>query len=251
MRVMTINARYINDFDKYPWSSRKTVIKDMIEEYNPDLIGFQEIMEGHFNYLTSVFRDKYYYYGEYRDFNDPSAEMNMIFVKKDKFEIISSDTIWLSENPNEKYSIGWDADLARVLSYVKIINLLNKKTLYFLNTHFDHAGEQARINSAKLAIDLIKELNETIIFTGDFNTTPKHGYINTLLKSDILDNSYNHLEDKENSLTIHNFSGEIKGEPIDYIFATKDMKIVNCEIIRYQKKGVFSSDHYHVLVDFE
>lgn len=250
MRVMTINARYVNDYDKFPWSLRKTVIKEMIEEYNPDLIGFQEIMESQFNYLTSVFKDKYFHYGEYRDFIDPS-EMNMIFIKKDRFEILSSNTIWLSETPNTKFSIGWDASLARVLSYVKLRDLINDKTLYFLNTHFDHIGEQARINSAKLALDLIKELNETVVFAGDFNTTPTHGYINTLLESEIIYNSYNHLEDKENSLTIHNFTGEIKGEPIDYIFATKDLKILNSEIIRYQKEGIFSSDHYHVLVDFE
>lgn len=250
MKVMTINARYINDFDKYQWSSRKNVIKEMIEYYNPDLIGFQEIMEEHFNYLTLVFNDAYYYYGRYRDSIEPS-EMNMVFIKKDRFKIISSNTIWLSETPTEKYSIGWDADLARVLSYVELIDLTNNKKLYFLNTHFDHAGTQARINSSQLALDLIKKLNQTIIFTGDFNTTPTHGYISTLLESDLLDNSYNHLKNKKNSLTIHNFTGEIKGEPIDYVFATKDMKIMNSEIIRYQKEGIFSSDHYHVLVDFE
>lgn len=250
MRVMTINARYVNDYDKYPWSERKTVIKEMIEKYNPDLIGFQEIMEEQFNYLTSVFKDKYFYYGEYRDFIYPS-EMNLIFVKKDRFEVLSSNTIWLSETPNEKFSIGWDADLARVLSYIKLRDFTNGKMLYFLNTHFDHAGEEARTKSSKLALDLIKELNETTVLTGDFNTKPTYGFINTLLESDILDNSYNHLEDKENSLTIHNFTGEIKGEHIDYVFATNDLKIINSEIVRYQKEGMFSSDHYHVLVDFE
>nr|WP_276938629.1 endonuclease/exonuclease/phosphatase family protein [Helcococcus sueciensis] len=250
MRVMTVNARYINDFDEYPWSSRKTVIKEMIEEYNPDLIGFQEIMDEHFNYLTSVFKDKYHFYGEYRDFIFPS-EMNLIFIKKDRFEVLSSNTIWLSETPNKKFSIGWDSSLARVLSYVKLKDLSNGSTLYHLNTHFDYAGEKARINSAKMTLDLIKDLNETVVLTGDFNSTPTHGFINLLLESNILDNSYNHFKDKKNSLTIHNFTDEIKGEPIDYIFASKNLKIVNSEIIRYKKDGIFSSDHYHILVDFE
>lgn len=250
MKIMTINVRYINNFDKYSWNERKYVLKEMIENHNPDIIGFQEIMKDHFEFLNSNFNKIYGWYGEYRD-QSTSCEMNMIFYKKDKFQVISKNTLWLSETPKEKYTIGWDADLPRVISYVKLKDCDTSDEFYFMNTHFDHVGKEARVNSSHMIIELIKSLDEKTIITGDFNTTPSDGYINTLLNSDILDNSFNYFEDKENSLTIHNFISDIKGEPIDYIFATNNFKINDSKIIRYSKNGIPTSDHYHIIADID
>jgi endonuclease/exonuclease/phosphatase family metal-dependent hydrolase len=43
-----------------------------------------------------------------------------------------------------------------------------------MNLHFDHVGDVARVNSAKLILEKIKELNPKnlpLTLTGDFNLT--------------------------------------------------------------------------------
>lgn len=248
MKIMTVNLRYINHFDKNSWNNRKYIMLNMIKKLDPDIIGFQEAMKGHLKFLVPNL-ENYNYYGEYRSKNIFS-EMNPIFFKKDMFEIIDKNTIWLNEN-NKKYKIGWDASLPRVCSYIILKN--NDDKFAILNTHFDHIGIKARENSSILLENIAKKLkskyNAKILITGDFNTTPSNGYINTLLNSNIIDNSFNLFEDKNNALTIHNFTDEIKGEPIDYIFLDKDLNEKKCEIIRYSENDIKTSDHYHVLCE--
>lgn len=249
MRIMTINLRYINDFDEYQWDYRKLVLLEMIRKYNPDVIGFQEAMKKHMEFLEEELSD-YYTYGEYRSLDD-SAEMNPIFIKN--YEFSDKGTIWLSETPKEKYSIGWDACLPRVASYALISAPLEK--FIIINTHFDHEGEEARIKSSELLLDLAStlklEYNAPVIMTGDFNTRPEDGFIDSLLNSSSFKNSFELFEDKENSLTIHNFTGEIKGSPIDYIFIDRDINTSGCEIVRFSKNGIYTSDHWHIFCDVE
>ncbi len=48
--------------------------------------------------------------------------------------------------------------------------------LWVFNTHFDHMGKTARLESAKLINQKIKELNKDnypVIVTGDFNSKPE------------------------------------------------------------------------------
>lgn len=249
MRIMTINLRYINDFDEYQWDDRKFVLLEMIRKYNPDVIGFQEAMKEHMEFLEEELRD-YDGYGEYRSLDD-GAEMNPIFIKGFKFE--EKNTIWLSENTEKEYSIGWDACLPRVASYALISAPLEK--FIIINTHFDHEGEEARIKSSELILELASKLklkfNAPVILTGDFNTRPEDGFIDSLLNSSSFKNSFELFEDKENALTIHNFTGEIKGSPIDYIFIDRDIKPSGCEIVRYSKNGIYTSDHWHIICDVE
>lgn len=255
VNIMSINIRYKNDHDKYKWEKRLPILKKIIEKYNPDLIGFQEVTTDQFFDLKNIYSNQYHIYGEYRD-DSSDKEMNPIFVKKDKFSLDNTKTIWLSNTPDIKNSVGWDADLARVLTYSRIIdNKTNEAILTFMNTHFDHVGKKARINSSKLVLDIINEINKKyntpIVLTGDFNTIPKDKFINKLLNNKELINNYSLLNNKENSLTLHNFTGDIKGSPIDYIFIQKPLKTISTKIIRDNIDGIYPSDHYFILSKFE
>lgn len=247
IKVMSVNIRYINNHDKFSWKVRKNILFSIIRKYNPDIIGFQEVMPESLSDLISEFSD-YSFYGEFRDDSD-SREMNPIFVKSSKYEISNPETFWLSENPSKKFIPGWDAKLVRVLSQVIVKEISSGEEFRFINTHFDHVGEIARQKSADFVISLFENSKLPTISTGDYNTTPQHGYIEKLLNHELIDNSYKHLEDKENSLTIHDFTGEIKGGPIDYIFVGNGFKIESAEIIRDTIDGIFPSDHYQVLAE--
>ena len=249
--ALCVNLRYENETDKFQWKDRKFIIKNMIERISPDFIGFQEAKSSQIEDLIEFLSENYDYYGEYREDVD-TAEMNPIFVNKSKFYIEDKNTLWLSDTPNVKYSNTWDAHLPRICSYANIIDKnSNEKILTFINTHFDHVGEVARKNAANLINNLIDELELPTLLMGDFNTTPSDSFIDILLNKKNLENSYDKLEDKENSLTIHNYSDEIAGQPIDYIFVESPFKITKSEILRIKENGLYSSDHNHIYVEFE
>lgn len=42
-KVMTFNIRFANDIDPYIWDERKQPIVNLIEKYQPEIIGFQEV----------------------------------------------------------------------------------------------------------------------------------------------------------------------------------------------------------------
>lgn len=43
MKVMTFNMRYDAPADPYPWAVRQLLAQKMIDQYDPDIIGLQEI----------------------------------------------------------------------------------------------------------------------------------------------------------------------------------------------------------------
>ena len=51
--------------------------------------------------------------------------------------------------------------------------------------------------------------------------------------------------------TISGFKGYKKGLHIDYIFVSSEFKVNDVEIINYNKKGKYPSDHYPIYADIE
>ena len=89
--------------------------------------------------------------------------------------MVKQSTCWLSPTPNIP-SKGWDAALNRVCTFGLFKNKKTKKLIWVFNTHFDHIGKTARLESSKLIIQKIKELNTKnypVIITGDFNSKPE------------------------------------------------------------------------------
>src|SRR5690606_27625292 len=91
------------------------------------------------------------------------------------FTLLNTGTFWLSETPEEP-SKGWDAAFNRVVTWGQFESIHFGERFYVFNTHFDHVGIEARINSAELIKNKIQEMtnnfNDPVILTGDFNLTP-------------------------------------------------------------------------------
>ncbi len=102
------------------------------------------------------------------------GEMMAVFYRKSRFEKISEGHFWLSETPDQIGSKSWDSSLPRMVTWVTLRDRdqPDGKPVAFLNTHFDHRGSLARLESAKLLRQMIHEqfANMSIIVTGDFNT---------------------------------------------------------------------------------
>ncbi|RYD45905.1 MAG: endonuclease/exonuclease/phosphatase family protein, partial [Verrucomicrobiaceae bacterium] len=168
----TYNIRYDNpgDVEKgNSWQQRAPVIAGLIRFHEFDVLGTQEAFHHQLLDLQKLLPD-YAYVGCGRDDGKEAGEHAAIFYRKDKFTLLDSGTFWLSQTP-EKPGKGWDADLPRICTWAKLRKNGDGKVLFAFNTHFDHRGVQARLESARLIVARIREIakDEPVILTGDFN----------------------------------------------------------------------------------
>ncbi|MCK0146968.1 endonuclease/exonuclease/phosphatase family protein [Arenibacter sp. F26102] len=172
--IISYNIKYDNTGDTINnWNDRKASLAKLIRHYEADIVGIQEGLHHQVDYLNTALNG-YSYVGVGRDDGQEKGEYSAIFYNTDKFKILKTNTFWLSETP-EKVSVGWDASLERICTYALFENIKTKKQFWVFNTHFDHRGMQARVNSAQLIYKKINEINTSklpVIVMGDLNLTP-------------------------------------------------------------------------------
>ncbi|WP_027381922.1 endonuclease/exonuclease/phosphatase family protein [Epilithonimonas caeni] len=253
LKVMTYNIRLSLESDKEnSWDNRKVDALALMSYYHPDYFGVQEAVPQQMTDIKTTLKD-YDYVGVGRDDGKNQGEFSAIFYDKNKLEVIKSGTFWLSETP-EKPSKGWDAAYNRVCTYAFFKIKKTGKRFLAMNLHFDHVGDIARVNSAKLILEKIKELNPKnlpLTLTGDFNLTDDSEPIKIISKS--LDNAYYH------SRTLHygpkgTFTAfdvnTVPKERIDYIFVKGFDVLSNRTINDRRENLLYPSDHFPILAEF-
>lgn len=258
INVMSFNIRYDNPADgDQNWHQRKENVVRMINFYDLDIIGMQEVLVSQLNYLKDNLQD-YQAVGVGRKDGKEKGEFSPVFYRKDRFKELKSGTFWLSETP-EKVSKGWDAALERIASWVVLKDNITGKEFIFMNTHFDHRGKQARIESAALLKGKATELaaGMQLILTGDFNLTPESEGIQTIIKPD----GENTLVNSSSTATFtygpdwtstgFNDRPFAQRKVIDYVFL-KQIKTVNrYAVISEKLNDLQLSDHCPVFVQVE
>ena len=140
-RVMTYNIRLDTPRDGInQWRLRKDRVADLIRYHRADLLGVQEALPNQMVDLKTALPG-FNWYGAGRDDGKEQGEFSAIFYRSDRFQLLDKGTFWLSEAPETPGSKGWDADVTRVCSWVKLRDRWTFQTLYHFNTHFDHVGE--------------------------------------------------------------------------------------------------------------
>ena len=259
LNVMSFNVRYDNpeDAENY-WPYRKDFATNMIHFYDVDVLGTQEVTYTQLNDILSAL-PYFSYIGVARDDGKTSGEYSAIFYKTDKFELLEGNTFWLSEDPSAVGVKGWDANCVRVVTWAVFRDKSTGKKFAFFNTHFDHRGEVARVESAKLLVRKVDELSKglPVIITGDFNAVPESEPVMI-----ITDESRDLVLKDTRSLaaqvygpawTAHSF-GRTPLENrriIDYIFVNDRVKVEKYAVIAEMLDTTYLSDHAPVLVKLE
>ena len=211
----------------------------------PDSLGVQEInsiwVEGLTEYLP-----QYAYYGVKRggDENEQKSEMNGIYYLKDKFNLLESDTFWISNTPEteSKYE---NAGCYRICSYVVLENKATGFTYIHMNTHFDNSSVEAQNLGGKLVVEYAEKLtakyiNAPIVITGDFNQYSDGESVKLLV-----DNGYLNANGGIKEPTYHGWGENSHTEPIDYIFV-KGFTTSDYRVHRNTGEKSDISDHYMI-----
>ena len=248
--IVTYNIKYDDrSTQQNSWIMRKEGMIELINSISPDILGIQEGLMHQVDYLDTNL-DNFRYVGVGRDDGHTKGEFCAIFFNKNKYRLINSSTFWLSENPN-KVSIGWDAALERICTYAQLETLNGKDKIWIFNTHFDHFGKIARVQSAELLIKKIRNINtdgEPTVIMGDLNTLEDSKVIE-ILKREFKDSmEISEIGHNGPIGTFNNFlSKQEITKRIDYIFIY-GMKIVSHEHVNKKlDNGNHISDHLPVL----
>lgn len=259
----TYNLRNDNSGDAKAgnaWKNRAPVIANMVRFHGLDLFGAQEGLNHQMSDLKKLLPDhELITHG--RDDGKEKGEHAGIFYRHDKFALLESGCFWLSGTP-EKTSVGWDAALPRICTWAKFEDRADKKSFYVLNVHFDHRGQQARLESAKLLHQKALEIasKSPVIILGDFNANQNSEVHKILADKKNFHDAFDLAPIKlattgtSNSFDPHTNSNS----RIDHIYLSPQFKVEKFGILTdsYRRKSRFGksqaalpSDHFPVVVE--
>jgi endonuclease/exonuclease/phosphatase family metal-dependent hydrolase len=254
IKVMTFNIRYDNPEDSTnSWPKRASQVINFIQNEKPDILGMQEVLWHQYENLDTVLKE-YTSTGVGRDDGSREGEMNPVFFRKERFDMVRTITFWLSDTPEVPGSKGWGASLPRIVTWMELVDKNTHDHFFYFNTHFAHDSDSARILSSKILLTAVGKIAEgfPFIITGDFNMQPSDsGY--TILTGPaesvpLLKDTYL-ISEKRPVGPVYTYNGfsDIAGKRrIDYIFVRSGMKVLEHKTIFKKEKGVFISDHWPV-----
>lgn len=257
VRVMSFNIRYgtAPDGDN-AWPHRREAVFGVIRDLKPDLLGTQETLAFQRDELLDAC-PTLAAFAAGRDDGREAGEMAAVFYDRHRFELLASGHLWLSATPQVPGSRGWDAALPRIATWVKLRDrkVPQDAPLLFLNTHFDHVGERARLESARLIRRSLATLGAgcRLVVAGDFNAaeaSPPYAALFTdatagpklldtlrvaVPQSTGPEGTFNGFDPKHST-----------GGRIDWIGCSADWRVVTAGIDRTASAGRAPSDHWPV-----
>lgn len=185
---------------------------------------------------------------------------------------------WVHRAPLNVATIKRYAPDVRALTWARLRVLQDGREFVQLNTHLDHIGERARVESVRLLLRQLPDLRGAdlpVVLTGDFTCNPWSPSYRIYVETTFTDVSYHLLrafgfadtflavggEDSVASFTFHGFEGarywaarhHMAGR-IDWILTldgARPVQALNYLMARDQEPPVFPSDHYPVVADID
>ncbi|WP_218587561.1 endonuclease/exonuclease/phosphatase family protein [Rhodothermus profundi] len=254
LRVVSYNLRYDNPADgPNAWPHRMDRIVAFVRFYEPDVLGVQEALRAMLDSLQTRL-PAYRWVGVGRADGRDGGEFSAIFYRTDRLELLESQTFWLSPTPEVPGSKGWDAALERICTWAHFRDRRTGQTFFVFNTHLDHEGTRARLESARLLHRVIaqKAQQAPVLLTGDFNTTENTPPYAALTADGLLHDALHRTENGHYGphTTWNGFETLIPDQRIDFIFVSANVRVLRHAIlVDLDEQGRFASDHLPVLAD--
>lgn len=253
LRVMSYNLRFASDTPPNAWPTRRPLMRELLRQAAPDVIGTQE---GVYRQLKDLAGDlpEFDWIGLGRD-GGSRGEFMAVFYRKTRLEPLAFDHFWLSDTPEVMGSKTWGPTLARMVTWVKFRDRQTDGEFYLLNTHFDHRVQAAREKSAELIRQRVSAWNTTlpVLAMGDFNSVAGQNKTYDILTGDgFFKDTWVTARERvgEGLATFNGFQGIRRtGARIDWILARGDVRAERAEILTFERDGQFPSDHFPIVIN--
>jgi len=258
LRAMSFNIRLNTSRDgPNAWPNREGLVASMVHLHQPDVVGLQEVLPDQVDDLAARLPD-FSWVGVGRDDGARKGEFAAIFYRRARLMLLNQGTFWLSGTPDVSGSLGWDAACIRIATWAQFRDVATTAVFFFYNTHFDHRGEVARSESARL---LLKDAHAragaaSVIVVGDLNCD-EDAPAYRLLIGGTADIPLRLWDAKAQSATPHHgpsgtfhaFTGTLR-DRIDYIFVSEDVRVLrHATLADHWDGGRYPSDHMPVVAD--
>ena len=246
--VMSFNVRYGTAKDgDFVWENRKDAACAMILDKHPAVFGVQEALDFQLTYFEEHCPG-YRFVGVGREDGLHEGEHMAVFYASNRIELLQWGTYWLSETPFQP-SLGWDAACRRTATWTLLKDKATDRQFYFVNTHLDHVGKEARRRGLLLLVERIGAMNPDgypMILTGDMNVYPDDPCLNELRT--LMQDSRQTAKVTDNDQTWHDWGKVTGNPPIDYVFYAGFQGCDKFEVVREPYGGIaYVSDHYPVM----
>ena len=242
LRVMTYNilANYWTDY--IATDLRYEPLKGVIDVYDPDIIGLQEVCAQWSNKIYSKLSDTYAFVNQ-KTPDGKFVNLSAIIYKKDKFEVVETGLEYLTpQGPNH----------IRLVNWAIFKDKATGKLFAFFNTHWDPASGPHGADHAKILNKVMADHPDVkyAFSTGDYNAKPGTEAYTTFLQNTGLLNA---SDVAKAAGTLKNDAGgcAVVGKnkeslttsgPIDHIIITNNIDVLAFETILWN--GVeHVSDH--------
>lgn len=251
MCVVTYNLRYASATGENAWPVRRPVMRALLQELKPDVMGTQEGLYGQLQEIAADQPDLDWI-GLGRD-GGSRGEFMAIFYRRDRFEPLEYDHFWLSDTPLVMGSSTWGNTNRRMVTWVLFRDRRTGRNFYFWNTHLDHALQPAREKAAALILDRIRAdapAATPLLLVGDFNAVAgKNPVYDLLVRDGGLTDTWTTAAVRRNE-AMNSFNGFQKaradGQRIDWILTRGPASVRATEIVTFERDGQWPSDHFPV-----
>ena len=249
VRIVSFNVRCKDDLYGSV-DGRSQLICSAINQYKPDSFGVQEATQQWLDIFKENLGDDYACISQMRD-SKSSSEASAVYYLKDKYELLDSGTIWLSDSPEEfasKYTFSF---CPRIATWATLKNKADGKIYTHVNTHLDHVFESVRVDQIRVLIAKIEELKKDgnpVVCTGDFNTKEVADAYNEM-KGCLNDSKYLAAVSDEGATFTNYGQNPLETKPIDFIFVSDSVEVDTYKIIDEQIGGMYLSDHAGLCAD--
>lgn len=254
---MTFNLRLdVASDGPNAWPHRRDWVAALIRFHGADVVGVQEAFAHMLTDLDARLPG-FARVGVGRADGRSGGEFSAILYRTDRVELLDSGTFWLSPTPEVPGSKGWDAAIERVATWGRFHDRRTGCSHVHLNTHFDHIGEQARQESARLIRRRLAELSGglPVIVTGDLNADPLSIPYRIFTRDSIagtvapLRDAYDISADGHYgpASTWTAFRAIEPGRRIDYVLVSPAVPVLTHGILTDRWDDRFPSDHLPVL----
>lgn len=254
LRIGTYNIQYKNS----RWETERlpALKAQMIPLFDFDLLGVQEPTLEQIEDMMEFMGGEYDWVGTCitgRN-TDRTSHFNMIFYRKNRLEVLDWDTVWFSEKPA---TAGFGAYSPRLCVWVRFRDKQTDKEFYLFNSHFDHIGPEAKLMSAYILVDTVREIAKGMpaFMTGDFNSDESSQPYQTIIESGFIDDSLLAVSEPVNaeyfSMANYKVSNLRKtNKHIDHVFYTpSSVRIMNWHMYIDDFNGKFGSDHLPIIIE--
>lgn len=255
LTVMSFNIRYgtASDGDNH-WTRRRQLVFDVLRKHDPDIVGLQEALDFQLDELLEAL-PHYAYVGVGRDDGERAGEFAAILYRRERYRVDDSGTFWLSDTPEVAGSKSWGNQITRICTWARLVPLDGGPPFYVFNAHLDHQSQPSRERGVELIARRIaaRKHDDPAIVTGDFNCGEDNVALQPLFEDKstgglgLIDTFRAVHPDAKDVGTFNSFRGERGGAKIDYIFAPRNVQVLDGRIVHDRPGNRDPSDHFPVL----